>query len=68
MGLNFDSSYPVLDIVHHICIGTINGRVALRGWVKSIEDQRRLGEIAVAASSVELVDNQITVGKPVKTK
>ena len=49
-------------------VGTINGRVTLRGWVKSIEDQRRLGEIAVAASSVELVDNQITVGKPVKTK
>ncbi len=46
-------------------VGTMNGRVTLRGWVNTAEEKSRIGAIAVAASRVELVDNQITVGKPV---
>ncbi|MDP1579124.1 MAG: BON domain-containing protein [Candidatus Didemnitutus sp.] len=49
----------------NIEIGTLNDRVTLRGWAYSESDKNRLGEIAIAASRVELVDNQITVGKPV---
>lgn len=45
-------------------IGTINGRVTLRGWVPTAEDKVKIGEIAIAASRMELVDNQITIGKP----
>lgn len=48
----------------NVQIGTIHGRVTLRGWVRSADDQRRIGEIAIAASRLELVDNQITVGRP----
>ena len=46
-------------------VGTINGRVTLRGWVNTEEDKRRIGAIAIEAARLELVDNQITVGKPV---
>lgn len=49
----------------HVQVGTINGRVTLRGWVPANEDRVRIGEIAIGASRVELVDNQIVVGKPV---
>ncbi len=49
----------------HVEVGTLNGRVTLRGWTYSEEDRRRIGEIAIAASRLELVDNQITAGKPV---
>jgi sporulation protein YlmC with PRC-barrel domain len=42
-------------------VGTMNGRVTLRGTVNSEEDRRRVGELAIAASRLELVDNQITV-------
>lgn len=45
-------------------VGTLNGRVTLRGWVYTAEDKRRIGEIAVAAARLEVVDNQILVGKP----
>ncbi len=45
-------------------VGTLNERVTLRGWVRTEADKRRIGEIAIAASRLELVDNQITVGKP----
>jgi sporulation protein YlmC with PRC-barrel domain len=45
-------------------VGTINDRVTLRGWVNTNEDKRRIGEIASAATIREMVDNQITVGKP----
>jgi hypothetical protein len=45
-------------------VGTMNGRVTLRGWVNTDEDKRRIGAIAIAASRLESVDNQITVGKP----
>ena len=48
-------------------VGTFNGRVTLRGWVKTDDDKRRIGEIAIAASRLELVDNQILVGPPVTT-
>jgi hypothetical protein len=49
----------------HVEVGTINDRVTLRGWVNTDEDKRRIGEIAiVAATMMENVDNQITVGKP----
>lgn len=51
-------------IARHVEIGTLNGRVTLRGWVNTAEEQRRIGEIAVAVARLELVDNQITVGKP----
>lgn len=47
-------------------IGTINERVTLRGWVNTDDDKRRIGEIAMAATTLAAnVDNQITVGKPV---
>jgi len=49
----------------HVEVGTINDRVTLRGWVNTNEDKRRIGEIAGAATIPEMVDNQITVGKPV---
>jgi sporulation protein YlmC with PRC-barrel domain len=49
----------------NVQVGTINGRVTLRGWVATGGDKRLIGEIAIAASRLELVDNQITVGKPV---
>lgn len=43
-------------------IATLNGRVTLRGWVRSEEAKTRINAIAVGASQLELVDNQITVG------
>ncbi len=49
----------------HVQVGTMDGRVTLRGWTETADDKRRMGEIAIAASRLELVDNQITVGKPV---
>lgn len=50
----------------NVDVGTNNGRVTLRGWVHAADDKRRIGEIAAAAAmQQELVDNQITVGKPV---
>lgn len=45
-------------------VGTIHGRVTLRGWVNTEEQRVRIGEIAIAASRLEVVDNQITVGRP----
>jgi sporulation protein YlmC with PRC-barrel domain len=49
----------------NVDVGTINGRVTLRGWVRTADDQRRIGEIAVEACRAEVVDNQIVVGRPV---
>lgn len=50
----------------NVDVGTNNGRVTLRGWVNTADDKERIGAIAVAAATqLELVDNQITVGKPV---
>ena len=51
--------------VKNVQIATINGRVTLRGWVATEADQKLIGDIAITASRLELVDNQITVGKPV---
>jgi sporulation protein YlmC with PRC-barrel domain len=51
--------------VRHVQVGTIDGRVTLRGWVNTDLDKSRIGEIAIADSRLELVDNQITVGKPI---
>ena len=48
----------------NVQIATLNGRITLRGWVDSEEDKRRIGEIAIADSRLELVDNQIVVGHP----
>lgn len=52
----------------HVEIGTLDDRVTLRGWTYTEEDRRRIMEIAVAATRVELVDNQITVGRPASAK
>jgi len=52
----------------NVQVGTINGRVTLRGWVHTEDDKRRIGEIAIAASRLEVVDNQIVVGKPITLK
>jgi len=48
----------------HVQVGTMNGRVTLCGWVVTAVDKQRIGDIAIAASRLELVDNQITVGAP----
>jgi sporulation protein YlmC with PRC-barrel domain len=48
----------------HVQVGTLDGRVTLRGWVYSESDKRRIGEIAILDSRLELVDNQISVGAP----
>jgi osmotically-inducible protein OsmY len=49
----------------HVQVGTIDGRVTLRGWVNTDADKNSIGAIAIADSRLELVDNQITVGKPI---
>lgn len=50
----------------NVQVGTLDGRVTLRGWVYTEDDKRRIGEIAIAAARLEVVDNQIYVGKPAK--
>jgi sporulation protein YlmC with PRC-barrel domain len=45
-------------------VGTLHDRVTLRGWVDTAVDKVNIGSIAIAAARLELVDNQITVGKP----
>ena len=49
----------------NVQVATLNGRVTLRGWVDTEADRRRVGEIAITDSRLELVDNQINVGRPV---
>ena len=49
----------------HVQVGTFNGRVTLRGWVNNESEKQQINAVAVAAALVELVDDQITVGKPV---
>ncbi len=46
-------------------VGTMDGRVTLRGRVNTAEEKAAIGKIAIDASRLELVDNQIKVGKPV---
>lgn len=45
-------------------VGTLYGRVTLRGWVLTAEDKRRIVAIAIAVAREEIVDNQIVVGAP----
>ncbi len=54
--------------VGNLDVGTMYGRVTLRGSVNTEADKLSIGEIASAASRLELVDNQITVNGPVLTK
>ena len=54
--------------VGNLDVGTMYGRVTLRGSVNTEADKLSIGEIACAASRLELVDNQITVNGPVLTK
>ena len=49
-------------------VGTNDGRVTLRGWVMTEADKTLIGSIAINASRLELVDNQINVGRPVSGK
>lgn len=48
----------------NVQVGTNEGRVTLRGWVYAAADKDSINAIAIAASRLELVDNQMTVGKP----
>lgn len=48
----------------HVQIRTMDGRVTLLGWVDTAADKASINAIAVASSSLELVDNELTVGKP----
>lgn len=43
-------------------VGTLHGRVTLRGWVPTETARVEIARIAVAASRLELVDNQLVVG------
>jgi hypothetical protein len=54
--------------IRHVELATLNGRVTLRGWAYSADDRERMGAIAIAASRLELVDNQVTVGRPVAAR
>lgn len=49
----------------HVEVATNDGRVTLRGWADNAGDKRKIMAAAVAASRVEIVDDQITVGRPV---
>jgi sporulation protein YlmC with PRC-barrel domain len=46
---------------HNVKIITLDGRVTLRGAVKSQEEKRRIGEIAAQVVSAANVDNQLQV-------
>lgn len=52
----------------HVEIGTIDDRVTLRGWVYSTDDRRLIENIARATTVPEMVDNQLTVGRPIASK
>lgn len=47
-----------------VTVGTMDGRVTLRGSANTEADKSQAASIAIAASRVELVDNQITVKTP----
>ena len=49
----------------NVQVGTVDGRVTLRGWVNTEADKIRILALAVAASRFELVDDQISVGRPI---
>ena len=46
---------------HNVKIITVDGRVTLRGPVKTAEEKRMIGEIADRAARSENVDNQLEV-------
>lgn len=46
----------------HIEVATLHGRVTLRGWVPTEVARVEVARIAVGASRLELVDNQLVVG------
>lgn len=48
----------------NVQVGTVDGRVTLRGWVNTEADKALIVALAVAASRLEIVDDQITVGRP----
>lgn len=52
----------------HVEVGTIADRITLRGWVYTADDRRLIGDIARATTIPVMVDNQITVGRPVANK
>jgi osmotically-inducible protein OsmY len=49
-------------------VGTLHGRVTLRGWVPTETVRADIARIAVSASRLELVDNQLVVGPPPPTR
>jgi len=49
----------------NVQVGTVDGRVTLRGWADSSDAKIRIGTIAVTIAGDKLVNNQIMVGKPV---
>jgi sporulation protein YlmC with PRC-barrel domain len=51
--------------IRHVEFASYHDRITLRGWVFSEDDKRRLNEIAVTVTMPEMVDNQISVGRPV---
>jgi sporulation protein YlmC with PRC-barrel domain len=50
--------------IRHIEFASFHDRITLRGWAFSEDDRRRLAEIAATVTMPEMVDNQITVGRP----
>lgn len=62
--INRDIRLAKISGRNNVQVGASNGRVTLRGWVLSADDKRRIGEIAIQNSRLELVDNQIVIGKP----
>lgn len=50
-----------------IQVGTLNGRVTLRGWVDTEAEKTQIGQIAINASRAEVVDNQIEI-RPASAK
>ncbi len=48
----------------NVQVGTVNGRVTMRGWVTTPDEKAHINAIAIAAAGLEMVDDQITVGKP----
>lgn len=61
--INKDLRALKIDL-RHVQVGTLNDRITLRGWVNTEDDKSRIGSAAIAASRLELVDNQLRVGKP----
>jgi hypothetical protein len=65
-GIHRDLRASTIDD-RHVQVGTLHERVTLRGWVETASERAEIGRIAVAASRLELVDNQILVGQPINS-